>query len=272
MRSIKGMSFVELVMAMGLAVVLAYGYSTFETINKNTKKTSDEVQYLIEKSAADRVIQSDLYSSLHSYNNILMKDDKGKVFYDYRPYPLCVKNCNRTMTMKIEANELKSKPFYILASNRKRSDPIQIDIARAYAKKVYIGLNGNEGLEDLSWNKEINPTSPWLAENFIVIYSVFYPTEIGRNTFNNFTRNYFYLGKVRSDAKDLDFLPVVDEGNIIVRDFDPIDNNKKISSTDDFLKSILGPGSINVRAPIYMEEVQILKYYLERDDVNSSIF
>jgi len=181
----KGFTFIEVVMAASIGVVLVYfGFNYFANQNKDTAKTQTLLENTLEGLTFEERIRKDMFEMKYSYNTLLLKDDNNKIFFDYLSEGNCETDCSRTITL----NGKTSKEIYFLIKDNTSA------VEQLYAPESAYDITGtadtNSNLSFNSLNKDNNlglkKFTPWeiptgITGRLILIYSPIYvyaPTAI----------------------------------------------------------------------------------------------
>lgn len=174
----QGFTFVEVAIAASLGVVLVYfGFNYFANQNKDTAKTQTLLENTLEGLTFEERIRKDMFEMKYSYNTLLMKDDKNKVFFDYLSEGNCESECERTITL----NGTNGKEIYFLIKDN--SSAVEQLYAPESAYDVTGASDTNSNLSFNSLNKDNNlglkKFTPWelpasIPGRLILIYSPIY--------------------------------------------------------------------------------------------------
>jgi hypothetical protein len=175
----KGFSLAEMAITTGLMGVLAVViYSVSRYTEKEIKIVTEDIQSLILKYGANKVLLRDLVNSTPSYNYLELADDSGKPFFVHATNELCQTDCERKLTLNIPTGEIKSRAIYFIVNKRKLSEQ---EVMMNYPLKIENTLNASQSfgginaIADIDPPKSISKTntslSPWEKGRILLITS-----------------------------------------------------------------------------------------------------
>jgi prepilin-type N-terminal cleavage/methylation domain-containing protein len=302
----QGFSLAEMTIATGLMGVLALIiYSVNQYTNKEIKIVTEDIQNLILKFGANKVLQRDLVNSTPSYNYLEFLDDNGKPFFVHATNEYCQTDCERKLSLTILTGQTLSSPIFFLVNKRKPSEqevmlnyPIKIENT-LNSSHQFDGLNANP---DLPINKSVTPLSPWEKGRLLLLTSnvSYYDclntihgnagggannclltcanTPSGAGTCNYAAKRPLkILGIVQDDEKNMEFHFVNNQLNLLKKDYRlcPVNQdmqcaanmNIDLNETKKFIENLpFIPGFDN---QAFLQPVELVRYHLERPTPNS---
>jgi prepilin-type N-terminal cleavage/methylation domain-containing protein len=174
----KGFSLAEMAVTTGLMGVLALViYSVSRYTDKEIKIVTEDIQTLILKYGANKVLLRDLVNSTPSYNYLELADDSGKPFFVHATNELCQTDCERKFSLNIPAGDIKSRGIFFLVNKRKLSEQVMMN----YPLKIENTLNASQNFgginaiaditPSMSISKSNIPLSPWEKDRILLITS-----------------------------------------------------------------------------------------------------
>ncbi len=265
MRNNKGFSLLELMIGLGLLTLIVGGAAfVLKDFNFGLKSLETDIGNDIESSIAERIIMRDLKHSEPSFNNMLIKDDNGRGFFDFVIDPVDkgqLANSGRTLTMSETQNS-----FTFLSANEVVGGAIIYDPAMAYD----IGPEPKEfdkaatlNFKSLNKNKYLQLQNPayWSEGRMLMLDT---PASIrslinGVPNYNNPSRSPVFVGVVSLINPMLTPVTL----NSLIDTNHPAYPSKKMTSEDVFLRSVpaIGGGAALVR----LKAVNAVRYTLEKN-------
>lgn len=275
----RGFSLPELMISLAfMGIVASVSYTTFQLLDESTKDEVNEIQYLIEKLGAERIIHQDIALATNSFNQLNLKDGNGRLFYDFIQYPYCKSNCKRELTLNLSSNEIRSSYFYILTINTKKGLKFSVNPKGMFYQDAdgqvdinqYLGINpATENSPDIGCDLEADPPaqSLWCKSEMVALYTnVNFSSKLNPNSP---ARPFFIWGVV--DNSQVDIIPLFpkdENGEDILRKENPLIPTHSINSPQDFLQSLsVTPGQ---SFSLYLEGVDLVRYHIERKNIDSS--
>ena len=294
----QGLSLVELLMSVSMLGILGFAtLNLYQFSQKESMVASENIQALISRFGASKVILNDISDAEASFNLINLKDDDNLPFFTLPTNELCTKNCTRKLTLRIPPGEKKSQSIYFILRRGQQNEMLKftIDPRAAFSGSNYRGINRYPN-SDSSIAKRRRAHSPWDKNRLILLTSElsFYDCKnTTRNSTNcNFTcrnnlddscsyiakRPMRFIGTVTDDDKDLTDVSVPD-GSFFDKSFHLCVPNKdsvcepltkdpvEIKSPQDLFENLpIIPGMDN---RTHISPIQIIAYSIRRDNINS---
>lgn len=232
----SGMTMVEMMVAFALTAILGgIVFSVMEYADKQAKLQTEDIQTLIMRMGASKIIARDIANSAPSFNYINFEDDNTRPFFVHAQNELCQgEPCSRVFTMSIPAGDVISKPFFLLTIRGDANEMIRFEVDPYIpfdaSSNTYIGVNAEASVDpETGISQGVLPFSPWKQGRLILLQSAnsFYDCQSTVNTFNpapgdqcvvscnpsgscDFaaTRQLKLLGVVNEDEIDMTFTPV----------------------------------------------------------------
>lgn len=260
----KAMSVTELVVGLGvLAISLSIIMGTHYSITKEMSKLDDTIQGKIENLSGEKNILFDIQAANISFNNLLIRDDAGLLFFDYIPEkPVNLRSANPDRKITLSASGTRAvKEIVLLVQDNQKGGILIYDPTAAYS----IGESNNNfntpaslSFLSLNNNNRIKNQRPqfWLENQllFLDTTSRIRPS-LGAINMNEAPVSPIFLGKVQ--GTNLNKLVLSD---ILIRDRHP-ETGQVIATADNFLRTMpaYGGGVSTVR----VQAVKLIKYYLK---------
>ncbi len=268
----KGITLIEVLTALGLvALVMGLMAVVQLQIRKDQIRMTKSLESSIDENLAERIIFKDLNGIDPSFNNLTLKDDKGKLFFDYfpgTPSGALTGGIDREVSMNLDG----IKEFFFLSQNSAAGSLMFYDPVMAYAVgPTPANFNSAASLEYVSVNKVnwIGIQRPlfWVSGNFLMFDT---PAKIhgltagGDVNFQSAPRSPIFLGIVYGN--DLFPIPTTSSLWPLVINTNP-ETGATIDSADTFLRNVpsVGGGQTLVR----LRSVKVIKYELVADAVVS---
>ena len=273
LNNYKAMTVTELVVGLGiLSISLSIILATHYSITQEMNKLDNTIQGKIENLAGEKSILFDIQSANISFNNLLIKDDSGQLFFDYipeKPVNLKLANPDRKMTLSaISANTVKE--IVLLVQDNQKGGILIYDPTAAYT----IGESNNNfntaaSLSFLSLNNggRIKNQRPqfWVDNQLLFLDTTSrIRSSSGTINMNDAPVSPIYLGKVQGSS-----LSKLKLNDILIRDLHP-ETGSVIGTEDNFLRTIpaYGGGVSTVR----VQAVKLIKYYLMKSNNSTGLF
>ncbi len=293
--------------ATGLMGVLALIiYSVSQYTNKEIKIVTEDIQNLILKFGANKVLQRDLVNSTPSYNYLEFNDDNGKPFFVHATNEFCQTDCERKLTLSIPVGDVKSSPIFFLVNKRKLSEqevmlnyPIKIESTLS-AAKTYDSLNAQINT-DSSISQSNHSISPWEKNRLLLLTSnvSFFDclnlihgnsgagggcpltcanTPGGPGSCNFAAKRPLkILGNVEADEKDMKFHLVQGYNNLLKKDYRICPVNQDMECSSIMPIDLDSPKKFVEHLPFipgfdnqaYLQPVELVGYRLTRPSPNS---
>lgn len=269
----KAMTISELIVGIGvLSISLAIIASTQFTINEEMRKADEIIQGKIENLSGEKQILFDIQAGNVSFNNLLIKDDAGMIFFDYIPE----KPVNLILTepdRKINLSASKAgavKEIVLLVQDAKLGGILIYDPTAAYdigvsnnnfnipAPLTFVGLNKD--------NRITNQRPLFWSEGQLLFLDTTSRIRPSINAINmdEAPVSPIFLGQVQSSS-----LIKLTLNDILIRDIHP-ETKAQITTADNFLRTIpaYGGGVSTVR----IQAVKLIKYYLAQSNKSIGLF
>lgn len=305
----RGVTLVEMVVTLGVVGILGLIIvNVSRYAERQAKIQIEDVQTMIAKLGASKIMTRDLANSTPSFNYINLEDDltegTPRPFFVYAKNEYCQETasniCKREYKLTIPDGQTNSKPFFIITirgyNGERLKFPIAIetDVFSSTAPYGYLGLNHT----DHKITRNEVPDSPWMKDRLMILssnndyYDCFNKVKTMGNTPCGPTvtcltpgtcdyvakREFKMLGIVRANEADMDFRPVKDRATLLK-------TNYNICSVNDSM----GCAGTNITANITSSEtlfkkmpfspgldngaslspVELIRYHLERPAPNS---
>lgn len=261
MKSMRGYSLIEVMIAMGLmTIVIGMGGSFFLYINKRSQKMSEAIDNSIENVVATKELWEDLSLANPSFGSLRLADDFNRDFYDYLPdYPRVL--MDEDSRQRVFTLELAGKTsFLLLAADESKGSPVSVEPVKAYntapsgnpfaaGPLQYLGLNNKNIISDQLPNA-------WSNGQLMLLYI---PLNVAREDADpvagyRFSRWPTLMGEVTGN--DLKAFNI----NQYFHNSNPATGLPYLS-TDDFLRKV--PLAGGAGASVFLRPVRFVRYYLE---------
>ncbi len=269
----KGITVTELVVGIGiLTISLAIILSTHFSITQEMKKMDVIIQGKIETLSGEKSILFDIQEANISFNNLLIKDDNGAMFFDYipeKPVNIFLKNPDRRITLS--STGTAQKEMVLLVQDNRKGSLLIYDPTAAYVigeSVTDFNVAASLSFISLNYNGRIVSQRPlFWTENqllFLDTASRIRPTTTGLLNMNEAAVSPLFLGVVNGSA-----LKPLALKDILIRNTHP-ESKQVISSVDYFLRTIpsFGGGVSTVR----VQAAKIVKYYLSQSGSSTGLF
>lgn len=269
MKNQSGFSLAEMVVAMALLGILGMVVSSFMVFAEKSKnEITNEIEDKVDNILAERMILRDLKSSEPSFNNVIIKDDQGRRFFDYVTdrAEQGIDLTARTLTLQAGVRN----EFTFLTVNTRLGGTIMYTPSMAYS----IGNPPMDPYQEAeltfhSLNKggEIAKVNPlyWQPGVLLMLDSpalVREMTPTGPN-YNRPARSPIFIGAVTSGGESR--LRPLNLPNFLDQTH-PLYPSELVTNEDKFLRDVPPMGGA---APLVrLKAVTIVKYYLEKDEMN----
>lgn len=297
----KGITLMELMIGLGLTgAVGLIVFGVMKYSDKELKIATDDIQTLILKFGANKVLQRDLTNARPTFNYMNTSDDNGKPFFVYAQNQYCKSNCSRKLTLSIKTGHSLSEPIFFLVVRGAPSEKLKFnfDPLKTFdeTSKEYKYINIHKDDPNLTMSKDKRPESPWAAERLLLLtsevsfYDCLNPVhggttssctiECSNGSGNcNYTskRPYQMLGVVKNDESELEYFDVSNRPDLFKTNFklcrvDKANTCASVSDVDlkktkDFFEKLsYMPGYDN---SVYLEPIEFVRYHLEKPTANS---
>lgn len=300
----SGFTMVEMSVALALTAVLGMViYGVMNYTDRQSKIQTENIQDLILRYGASKVLVRDIANAAPTFNYINIKDDDNLPFFVYSQNEYCqpAAACSRKFTMEIPANNTLSEPIFFLSVKGASDEMIRfgIDPSMTFDSSTndYLGVNYEKVVDATTGiSKDIKPESPWVKDRIVLLQSAnsFYDCNSTVNSFTpapagscnvtgpDFatTRQMKLLGVVNSDEIDMTYTPVASRPNLLKNTYNicrpdqnldcainPAISDLIINSSAKLIENMpYIPGSDNLAS---ITPVELIRYHLERPAPNS---
>jgi prepilin-type N-terminal cleavage/methylation domain-containing protein len=296
----SGFTMIEVTVTLALTAVLGLSISgVMNYANRQTKIQTEDIQSLIIRYGASKVLVRDIANAAPSFNYINFKDDDNLPFFIYSQGELCTPTtCSRKFTMSIAAGATKSRPLFLLTVKGGIEEMIRFGVNPINAfdgtTNAFIGVNPSP-TSTTGISKTVIPSSPWEKGRIVLLQTTnsFFDCS---SMVNNSTpsgsctitcqgacldyaasRQMKMIGVVDNDEEDMTYTSVVGQPALFKKDYSicrpdsatcPIkvsvpnlNSAKKLFENMPYI-----PGSDNLAT---ITPVGLVRYHLERPNVNS---
>ncbi len=295
----QGLSLVELLLSVSMLGILGFAtLNLYQFSQKESMVASENIQALISRFGASKVILNDISDAEASFNLINLKDDDNLPFFILPTNELCTKNCTRKLTLRIPPGEKKSQSIYFILRRGQQNEMLKftIDPRTAFSGSTYRGINRYFSNSTYSIAKQYRPHSPWDKNRLMLLTSELSFYDCNNTTRNsndcNFTcrnnsdascsyiakRPMRFIGTVTVNEKDLTEVSVPN-GSFFDKSFHFCVPNKDLVCEKLSLNSveIKSPQDLFENLPIipgmdnrtHISPIQIIAYSIRRDNINS---
>lgn len=297
----SGFTMVEMSVALALTAVLGMViYGVMNYTDRQSKIQTENIQDLILRYGASKVLVRDIANAAPTFNYINIKDDNNLPFFVYSQNEYCqpAATCSRKFTMEIPANNTLSEPIFFLSVKGGSDEMIRFGIDPSMTfddSDTYVGINYDKVADPATGiSKSVIPESPWVKHRIVLLQSAnsFYDCNSTVNSFTpnptgscnvtgaNFatTRQMKMLGVVNPDEIDMTFTPVASRPTLLKNKYNICRPDKNLNcvikvslanlntSKDLIEKMPYIPGSDNLAS---ITPVELIRYHLERPAPNS---
>lgn len=269
MRNQSGFSLAEMIVALALVGILGVVISSFLVFaEKSRVEITNEVEDKVDNILAERMILRDLKSSEPSFNNVIIRDDKGQRFFDYITdrAEQGVDLSARTLTLQAGVRN----EFTFLTVNTRLGGAIMYTPSMAYnvgnppmdpyqeAELTFHSLN--KGGEITKVNKKYwQPGVMLMLDSPALVREL---TATGPN-YSRPARSPIFVGAVTGAGETR--LRALNLPNFLDMTH-PLYPKEIVSNEDRFLRDVPPMGGA---APLVrLKAVMVVKYYLEKDQRN----
>ncbi|GEM_PF-1573430 len=181
----KGVTLVEMVVTLGIIGVLGLILvNVSRYADRQVKIQIEDVQTMINKLGASKIMTRDLANANLSFNYIHLADDLDpatpRPFFVFAKNEYCQESasnvCRREYKLEIPTGQTVSKPFYAIVirgyNNELLKFPrsVEKDVFTSSAPIVYNGLNDpTDPVKNIE--KSNMPDSPWMADRLMMLTS-----------------------------------------------------------------------------------------------------
>lgn len=238
-----GMTMIELVVAFALTSILGgIIFSVMEYADKQAKLQTEDIQSLILRLGASKVIARDIANAAPSFNYINFEDDSGRPFFVLAQNEACQgATCVRTFSMKIPDGETTSDPLFLLTIKGEGYEMLRFGVDPFMpfnlSSNAYIGVNAEASVDPATGiAQSVLPFSPWKKGRLVMLQTAnqFYDCMSTVNTFSPSpgsqcavtcnpsgtcdyaaSRQLKLLGVVNDDEVDMQHTPVQDRNFLL---------------------------------------------------------
>ncbi|MDG0815886.1 PilW family protein [Bdellovibrio svalbardensis] len=267
----KGFSLSEVLVGVALMSIVGMVAASFFVFSKKAQtEITNEIEDKTDSIIAERMLLKDLKYSEPSFNNVLVKDDKGLAFFafDSERSSRTLDDMPRMLTLQMAGK----KEFSFLIVNDKLGGSLMYTPSAAY-NIPYVPKDPNVAapLNFVSLNKMNNGKNTVKSANAMlwnpgVILMLDTPamvremTQFGPN-YSRPARSPIFVGVVQGEGETrlapIALTEFIDKTN-------PMYPNETIENEDSFLREIPPMGGA---APLVrLKAVSIIKYYIEQDN------
>ncbi|ASD63540.1 hypothetical protein [Bdellovibrio bacteriovorus] len=257
-----GLTAVELVIGVGLVAILTSVVVTTQlTVTKDQVKMTKELEDSIDTKLAERILFSDFNNVDPSYNNLTVKDDSGKMFFDYYPdVPAnAIKNgLERNATLSLTGR----KEFVIMTQDPAAGGVLVYDPVFAYEVGPApddFNVAASLTFKGLNYNDKVASQRPamWNTGRTVMLDTParLRPLVNGVANMQVAPRSPIYVGTVHG-------ISTVSDSNISTYvNMNHPETGEHLASADLFLRRApsIGGGQSLIR----LRAVHLIKYYLE---------
>lgn len=304
----RGVTLVEMVVTLGVVSILGLIIvNVSRYAERQAKIQIEDVQTMISKLGASKVITRDLANSTPSFNYINLEDDLNegtpRPFFVFAKNEYCQESagniCKREFKLTIPDGQTLSKPFFVISvrgyNKEKLKFPIstETDVYSSSTPKTYIGLNHTAN----KISKDDVPESPWMKGRLIILTSNndYYDcyNKVRTLTDNSSCpitcstpgtcdyvakREFKMLGIVNNDEKDLTFHAVSSRPNLLKTNYSICAVNESMGcSGTNISANITSSQTLFEKMPFSpgldngstFSPVELIRYHLERPAANS---
>ncbi len=236
------------------------------------RKVDEMIQGKIENLSGEKQILFDIQAGSISFNNLLIKDDAGLLFFDYipeKPVNLVLTKPDRKITLSASGAGTV-KEIALLVQDTQRGGILIYDPTAAYnigesnnnfnapAPLTFVGVNKD--------NRITNQRPQFWTEGQLLLLDTTSRIRPSINTINmdEAPVSPIFLGEVQSSSLNKLIL-----NDILIRDIHP-ETKAQIVTADNFLRTIpaYGGGVSTVR----IQAVKLIKYYLAQSNKSIGLF
>lgn len=301
----KGFTLVEIAITLsivgviGLIVVNVTRYA-----DRQSKIQIEDIQTLIAKVGASKVIQRDLANASPSFNYLNIKDQKNPSlpFFVYSRDEFCAEGngvvCKREFKLSIPKGELVSDAFFLIVvkgfnkEKLKYSLSVETDVFSQGSLPTYLGINHSGEITKSPDNIE----SPWIAERLMLLSSnnSYYDCSNKLHSVDDSAdckiscsdpgkcnvavkRELKMLGAVGKNQKDLEFFPVIQREELLKTNYSICNVNESLGCSSRINANVREPKILFEEMPYspgmdngaFFTPVELVRYHLERASPNS---
>ncbi|WII71578.1 hypothetical protein QJS83_14000 [Bdellovibrio sp. 22V] len=260
----KGFTAVEVVVGVGLVALLtSVMVATQLMVTKDQANLKEKLEDSIDTTLAERIIFQDLNNVDPSYNNLTVKDDEGRPFFDYYPdipANILTTEAERNVSLKLGGRT----EFFIMTQDTTAGAIMTYDPPMAYlignppadfntsATLEFQSLNRNKSVE--TYRKNF-----WVPGKALMLDTPARLRPVESNGSVNMTvapRSPIFVGAVQGQALAID--PVMKS----LLNIKHPETKADINSADAFLRTLpsIGGGQPIVR----LRAVKIVKYFIKK--------
>ncbi|WP_413294186.1 prepilin-type N-terminal cleavage/methylation domain-containing protein [Bdellovibrio sp. HCB185ZH] len=267
----KGLTLVEVMIGIGLfAIVISIVVAVQVKMSQQHFEMIRKLDDSVDQNLAERILFKDLSGIDISYNNLVVKDDRGNNFYDF--YPDITENilkvrADRELNLKLDGKNT----FYVFSQNAAAGALLTYDPMWAYDVgpepadpnvPATLTFNGEKNRKWISNEKNGGRPGFW-KEGHLLFYDT--PSRIRPSVGDVIDktippRSSFYVGSVNATTNILQNMSGDAAG--LFNMTEP-DSGETINSLDEFLRKVpaVGGGQTIVR----VRAARLVKYYIEPD-------
>ena len=303
-----GVTLVEMVVTLGVMSILGLIIvNVSRYADRQTKIQIEDVQTMIAKLGASKVITQDLANSTPSFNYINIPDDLNQTtprpFFVYPKNEFCQETggnvCRREYKLTIPPGEIRSKPFFIITIRGFKQErlkfpvSVETDVYTSTSPRTYIGINHPQNIIV----NNIVEESPWMKGRLMMLISNndYYDCYNKVKTMANTSactvtcaipgtcdyvakREFKMLGVVNDDQKDMSFYPVDERPLLLKTNYSICSVNESMNcSGTNILANLTSTAELFNKMPFSpgldngasLSPVELIRYHLERPAPNS---
>lgn len=265
LKNNRGLTVVEILIALGIAsfaMVLIAG--TQLSMFKDQTRMRKQLEANIDETLAERLLFKDFNGLDPSYNNLNVKDDSGKSFFDFYPdipEKLLEGKKDREITLRLGGVQ----EFYVLAQDVSAGSLMIYDPVMAYEvgpAPDNFNIAASLNFQSLNRNNWVKAQRPgfWVDGKLLMLDTParVRPVKSGAVDFQFAPRSPIFVGQVQANG----LKPLAVGVSKFLINTHP-ETEKVIDSVDTFLRNVpsIGGGQPVVR----LRAVKLVKYHLEKD-------
>lgn len=180
----RGLSLIEIIIGLGLLTFLGLIVTNLSKhVDRRNKIEAEDIQNLISKLGASKVITRDLMGASPSFNYLNLPDDLDKIarpFYVLAKNEYCqessVSTCKRQYTLSIPKGAKISKYFYIISTRALPDESSKLSISAegvfSLTTRRYSAINRDSTIPAQSISKSSSRAeSPWTKSRLMMLTS-----------------------------------------------------------------------------------------------------
>ena len=299
----KGVTLVEMVVTIGIIGVLGLILvNVSRYAERQTQIQTEDVQNMIAKLGASKILTRDLVNATPSFNYINLEDD-----FDSTPQPFftlakneyCSTDCKRTYSLNIPTGATVSKPFFAIVVRGFQKELVKLplnpkNVFAGPAPHAYVALNRDSADINQSISKStVRPDSPWTKGRLMMLtskddyYDCYNKTKsLGETAGCTLScptpgacdyvakRELKLLGVVNTDERDMTFYQVASRPTLLKRNYNLCNINETLncSSYNSFTPGLSTSKVFFEKMPFipghdngaFLSPVELVRYHLER--------